>query len=449
MLPYAEADMVELAKVLLAGGYRPDNVVLMTQRAGAENTRLLPESGRIRKELQLLLAERARDDTVLIAFAGHGVQFRGEQENYFCPADARLSDKHTLIALSEVYRDLGTCEAGLKVLLVDACRNDPQSDNSRARSEVNLQSVTRPQEQEPPGGVVALFSCSAGQKAYEHSALKHGVFFHFVIDGLRGAAAPAGSSDVAMDDLAVFVKRRVTDFVRAKYGVLQIPVWKGTSTGLVALTRVQPAAASRSTRLSALADKASPLTKSASSGEERPKMQNPADNSPNNPTRNPYTNRHSTETAPSSPLRTIRADGTAVAAHYAQSNELLWKTPIGAQVQCVTTARDGRVAFGASKLGPFALDAGTGKMLWKTSFPRSIDSQQVSLAISPGGNLLCALCSTALQVYDSRNGKLIWSRHSPQDSLFQQAYFSTDGNSLLARTTQGVLTLSAQTGTER
>ena len=26
----------------------------------------------------------------MIAFAGHGVQFRGEEEPYFCPADARL-----------------------------------------------------------------------------------------------------------------------------------------------------------------------------------------------------------------------------------------------------------------------------------------------------------------------------------------------------------------------
>ena len=51
---------------------------------------------------------------------------------------------------------------------------------------VNLESVTRPQRTPPPGGVLAFFSCSEGEKAYEHSDLKHGVFFHYVIEGLRG-----------------------------------------------------------------------------------------------------------------------------------------------------------------------------------------------------------------------------------------------------------------------
>ena len=37
-----------------------------------------------------------------------------------------------------------------------------------------------------PKGVVALFSCSAKEKAYESDKLKHGVFFHYVIEALRG-----------------------------------------------------------------------------------------------------------------------------------------------------------------------------------------------------------------------------------------------------------------------
>ncbi len=40
----------------------------------------------------------------------------------------------------------------------------------------------------PPGGVAALFSCSAGQRAFEHESLKHGVFFHHVLEGLGGKA---------------------------------------------------------------------------------------------------------------------------------------------------------------------------------------------------------------------------------------------------------------------
>ena len=112
--------------MLKADGYKPGNVVLMTQTAGADDTRFLPLAANVRKELKLLLDEVDEDDSMLIALAGHGVQFQGENESYFCPADARLADRSTLIPLSEIYKALENSRAGLKVLLVNACRNDPQ-----------------------------------------------------------------------------------------------------------------------------------------------------------------------------------------------------------------------------------------------------------------------------------------------------------------------------------
>jgi hypothetical protein len=39
-----------------------------------------------------------------------------------------------------------------------------------------------------PSGVVA-FGCSEGQEAFEDDDLRHGVFFHYVLEGLRGKAA--------------------------------------------------------------------------------------------------------------------------------------------------------------------------------------------------------------------------------------------------------------------
>jgi formylglycine-generating enzyme required for sulfatase activity len=239
-LPYSEDDVTELAEVLRASGYKPGNVVLMTQTVGARRPRFLPLAGQVRKELRLLLQDLAENDGVLVALAGHGVQFVGDPESYFCPADARLADKSTLIPLGEVYKELEACGAGMKVLLVDACRNDPRSDNSRARAVVSLQSVTRPTLAKPPGGVVAFFSCSPGEKAYEHAELKHGVFFHYVIEGLRGAAVGAEEREILVPDLEKFVKRRVRDFVREKYGVRQSPELEGKTRDLVPLVSLAP-----------------------------------------------------------------------------------------------------------------------------------------------------------------------------------------------------------------
>ena len=217
-LPYSEADVTELAAVLKASGYKPGNVVPMTQTLGAEDTRLLPLAANVRKELRLVLDDLEERDSVVVALAGHGVRFRGEAESYFCSADARLADKATLIVLREVYKELEASGAGLKVLLVDACRNDPQSDNSRARAAVSLASVTRPQVRRPPGGVAALFSCSEGEKAFENADLKHGVFAHFLIRGLKGEADLDRDGVVELDELARFAKKRVPDFVKDAYG---------------------------------------------------------------------------------------------------------------------------------------------------------------------------------------------------------------------------------------
>lgn len=231
-LAFAEADVVQLAQVLRDSGYRPENVVLLTQARGAENHRFLPLAANIRKELRLLLKNRARADSVIVAFAGHGVEFRGSSDHFFCPMDAALSDKQTLVSLGEVYKELEQCQAGFRLLLADACRNDPVIDRSR-RATAELNSVTRPQTAQPPGGVAALFSCSAGELAFEHDELKHGVFFHYLIKGLQGDADLDGDRSVSLTELDLYIKKRVPDFVRGKFGKEQNPNLVGNTRGLV------------------------------------------------------------------------------------------------------------------------------------------------------------------------------------------------------------------------
>jgi len=240
-LPYAENDMAELARVLHDGGYKADNVVLMTQTAGADRLRYLPLKARIRKELDLLIKNRGEDDTVLLAFAGHGVVFKDDPDSYFCPADAQLDDKDTLLSLTEIYRGLEKCKARTKVLLVDACRNDPLADKSRAPEKLDLESVTRPPEPTKDGGVAAFFSCSRGQKAFEDDRSRHGAFFHYVIEGLQGEAAP-DKDDVTLLELGAYVQRRVVDFARAEYGADQKPeISNASAQGTAALVRLDRA----------------------------------------------------------------------------------------------------------------------------------------------------------------------------------------------------------------
>src|SRR5262249_57247774 len=63
-----------------------------------------------------------------------------------------------------------------------------------------------------PEGLAVLFGCRAGQKTYESASAGggHGVFFHFVLEGLHGAAKADGGQ-VTWSRLAEYVSKRVSE----------------------------------------------------------------------------------------------------------------------------------------------------------------------------------------------------------------------------------------------
>ncbi len=227
---YAEADADGLARVLRQGGYKADNVLLMTQTEGASNPRFLPTAEAIRKELKRLAEVSKPEDGVVVALAGNGVQFRDGPRTYFCPAHAKLTDKSTLIPFEEIYEVLGKSPASLKVVLLDVSHRDPQSEKSREKSGALLESVARPQKTSVPASLAALFSCAADEESYDHADLRHGVFFRHVIEGLAGASAPDQARVVTLDLLEPYVKREVRSFVRTTHFERQMPTHFGQTS---------------------------------------------------------------------------------------------------------------------------------------------------------------------------------------------------------------------------
>ena len=233
-LRYTEKDATELANVLLEYGYRPENVILMTDSQGAKNPKLLPESRKIQTQLKGLLRDRGKADQVMIAFSGHGLQFKNDKDSYFCPLDAQVEKRSTLISMGSLYKQLEDCPASFKMLLCDACRDDPMIGTSRGLADVLGLFRDAPT---PPGGVAVFYACSPGEYAREDPDLGHGVFFNFIIEGLRGAADMDNDGKVMLPELEYHAKRRVSDFVRHEFGgQRQMPNLKGNLLGLVALT---------------------------------------------------------------------------------------------------------------------------------------------------------------------------------------------------------------------
>jgi formylglycine-generating enzyme required for sulfatase activity len=232
-LKYTENDVVELAASLK--GFT--EVVVLTSTRGVRSAAAAPTAANIRAQLARLLKRVTRHDTMLVALAGHGLQIKVKvkekevEEGFFCPSDARPRSGATLdrqsesmIGFSELFRELEESGAGTKLLLVDACRNDPKAGRS-----VNADAMPR-----APRGMAALFSCRTGERAFETPKLGkgHGVFFHHVIQGLKGKARNE-RGEVTWSRLADYVTESVGEDVPKLIGggAKQTPEQKLNITG--------------------------------------------------------------------------------------------------------------------------------------------------------------------------------------------------------------------------
>ena len=106
------------------------------------------------------------------------------------PGDCTLDDPETLIGVDGVYDRLHKCAAQFKLVVVDACRNDPRPGGARSMTSTDgTRALARSlQDLKVPEGVVLLNSCAPGEVSWEDEKFGHGVFMHFVLDGLHGAA---------------------------------------------------------------------------------------------------------------------------------------------------------------------------------------------------------------------------------------------------------------------
>lgn len=262
-LSQAINDASRLSETLRQQGFV---VVEMTHEAASKPGKavLAPNADYIRDQIETIVdtPNLGAGDTVLICLHGHGAQFDSDEtvvENgkeqtrsvprfFFCPADSGLegvakandlTERNHLIALDELYQKLQHCTAATKILIVDACRNDP----SRVRTRT-LSSVTRPKLPPPPGGIAAFFSCKANEEAIEDPDLKQGVFTHFLIKGLQGKAdqpldGKPADGVITLAEITTYVSNNTFSYVAEKYaGRKQSPDIKGEFDTTTPLTQV-------------------------------------------------------------------------------------------------------------------------------------------------------------------------------------------------------------------
>lgn len=236
-LPGAEHDVTHLRQVLVDGGFKATDITLLTCRGAAK-----PTGESIRAALKSLAEKCKPEDTVVLAFAGHGIQLKDAQQS-FCPYDAVWDKPDTLIPLLTVFEEVGRCPAKRKLLLVDACRVDPRAetegtDEAAGKRSLNVSgTITVP----PGNDLVALFSCKQGQVAYEDARLRHGVFFHYTILGLAGEAADKDGT-VTLDALVSYVRQNTVRHVKTEFDADQEPrMFQNGETGVFPIVQITAA----------------------------------------------------------------------------------------------------------------------------------------------------------------------------------------------------------------
>ncbi|MCV0424486.1 MAG: caspase family protein [Roseibium sp.] len=120
-------DAVAMAKALDEAGF---NVILQTD---------VSRQG-MKAALRAFGEKLSADNSIgMFYFAGHGIQIKGE--NFLLPLGAEFPDEETVktqaVAVSEAVDLMTTSHDGLNIIVLDACRNNPLTGNSKGLSRID------------------------------------------------------------------------------------------------------------------------------------------------------------------------------------------------------------------------------------------------------------------------------------------------------------------------
>jgi len=220
-LKFTLADAVELKGELERQGYKV--WLISNTEASADNIRKVLQDSK-----QIL--DGSTQATLLFGFSGHGFQTKSGK-NYLMTYGATPDNvEQGALALDEVEELMTASGARRKVILVDACRNDPEAKSSDA-----ARSFAQFREAE---GFSVLLSTRPGGFSFEDPDLNHGIFTYYILDGLRGKAA-GKDGYVTFYDLQKYVEQSVLTYAMKKDRV-QKPFAMGERSGDFLLATAAP-----------------------------------------------------------------------------------------------------------------------------------------------------------------------------------------------------------------
>ncbi|HET7876046.1 MAG TPA: caspase family protein [Methylomirabilota bacterium] len=243
-LRYTVPDAEAFYQILLErAGFKKGNILLLTDKTDRK-----PTLRDMKWALGTFLARSAKkEDLVVIFYAGHGapeVDPRGAEPDglakYLVPSDADPNDLYsTALPMDELQIIFDRIEAERVVVFLDACYSGAAGGRTFASKRTRalrvddlfLDRLARSR------GRAIVTAARSSVVSIELPELGHGLFTHYLLQGLRGAADLDRDGVVVLQELYTYLEQQVSQKSRASGGN-QHPVMKGEMEGLLPLVKV-------------------------------------------------------------------------------------------------------------------------------------------------------------------------------------------------------------------
>jgi len=233
-LKYAVNDAKEFYELLISHNRIPEEniTLLINQEATLTN---------LRSSLGTHLKNKAgKEDMIIIYFAGHGATEPDVMspdgdglEKYLLPYNADLNDLYSsALPMREISHIFNRIRSERIIFIADSCYSGASGGRTVSFSEIRANISDSFLDRITGGkGTIILTASGANEVSVENEKFRHGVFTHYLLEGLKGRADTDNDSLITVDE----VYRYVSEQVPKETGQKQHPVKKGSVEGRLIL----------------------------------------------------------------------------------------------------------------------------------------------------------------------------------------------------------------------
>lgn len=196
-LKYTDDDAYQVYAFLKSpegGALKDDNIKILIDDAATKNNVLY--------EMKSISERADANDVILVYLSGHGLQ------GSYIPSD--FDGYNNSIPYSEILSIIDKSSAKHKVCIADACHSGSMYASKSIRSQGLEAYYSNFNKLE--GGTAFLTSSKSEEVSLEYSGLRHGVFSHFLIEGLKGSADKNENEIVTLLELYNYIYNGVQQY---------------------------------------------------------------------------------------------------------------------------------------------------------------------------------------------------------------------------------------------